>query len=85
VGYLNSDLAGRMGGERPLRYVDVDDEELQEYPSLAEAMADRGRIPIVLVGDEVKSPSGISIYWVEEQLAALGVEPFAAAVVKGGS
>ena len=25
-----------MSGERPLRYVDVDDAELDEYPSLAE-------------------------------------------------
>ena len=45
-----------MGGERPLRYVDVDDAELAEYPALAEAVGGGERIPLVLVGDEVKSP-----------------------------
>jgi len=73
-----------MAGERPLRYVDIDDAELQEYPLLAEAVREGGRIPLVLVGDELKSPSGISIYWVEEQLGLLGVEPFAALAAKGG-
>ncbi len=74
-----------MSGERPLRYVDVDDAELDEYPSLAEPVRAGGRIPLVLVGDEVKSPSGISIFWVEEQLRSLGVEPFAASAVMTGS
>lgn len=74
-----------MGGEQPLRYVDVDDAELAEYPALAEAVGGGERIPLVLVGDEVKSPSSISIYWIEEQLRSLGVEPFAAAAVAGGS
>ncbi len=65
-----------MDGILPLRYVDVDDEELQEYPELVEAVAD-GRMPSVLVGDEVKTPASISVYWIEEQLASLGVAPFA--------
>jgi hypothetical protein len=66
-----------MAGERPLRYVDIDDGELQDHPALVEALAGNARIPLVLVGDEVTSPPGISIYWIEEQLATLGVEPFA--------
>jgi hypothetical protein len=75
-----------MGGEWPLDYVDVDDDAgLDEYPSLAEAVRNGGRIPLVLVGDEVKSPSGISVYWIEDQLQSLGVGPFAAAATKGGS
>lgn len=65
-----------MDGVPPLHYVDVDDLELDEYPQLAEAVARGERIPLVLVGDEVKSPAAISVYWVEEQLAALGVPPF---------
>ena len=83
MGYLNNDLASRMNGDRPLRYVDIDDAELAEYPLLSEALAGPGRIPLVLVGDEVKSPAGISIYWVEEQLAGLGVEPFAVPAGQG--
>jgi len=39
----------------------------------------------VLGGDKVKSPSGISIYWIEEQLRSLGVEPFAVSAPKGGN
>jgi hypothetical protein len=73
-----------MGGQL-LRYVDLDDAELQEYPALAEAVGAGGRIPLVLVGDEVKTPSGISIYWIEEQLRSLGVETADAAIAKGGS
>jgi hypothetical protein len=30
-----------------------------------------------LVGDEIKTPSSISMYWIEDQLADLGVAPFA--------
>jgi hypothetical protein len=74
-----------MGGEEPLSYVDVDDAELAEYAPLAEAVRGGGHIPLVLVGDEVKSPSGISIYWIEEELSSLGVEPFASSAVKTGS
>jgi hypothetical protein len=73
-----------MNGASPLRYVDVDDAELAEYPVLAEATRS-GRVPVVLVGDEVKVPSSIGIYWIEEQLRELGVEPFAAAEAKGRS
>ena len=77
MGYLNQDLRRRMDGAMPLRYVDVDD-GLDEYPDLVDALAHGERIPLVLVGDEVKTPASISVYWVEEQLAALGVAPFSA-------
>lgn len=46
---------------------------MQEFPALAAAVAEGGRIPLVLVGDEVKAPTGLSVYWIEQQLAALGV------------
>lgn len=65
-------------GSKPLVYVDVEDPELADYPVLAAAVADRRPLPMVLVGDEVKHPGGIGIYWIEAQLASLGVEPFAA-------
>ena len=57
--------------------MDVDDPELGDFPVLAGAVAEGRRTPLVLVGDEVKAPSAISAYWVEDQLAALGVSPFA--------
>ncbi|MFH0915922.1 MAG: hypothetical protein V1912_05685 [bacterium] len=66
-----------MKGERPLRYVDADDPELEDFPALAGAIAEGRRTPLVLVGDEVKAPAAISVYWAEDQLAALGVAPFA--------
>lgn len=74
-----------MGGEQPLRYVDVDDADLGEYPALAAAVREGGHIPLVLVGDEVKSPSGIGIYWIEDQLRSLGREFVAASTAERGS
>jgi hypothetical protein len=74
---LNRDLSSRTGGYPPLRYVDVDDTQLQDFPQLAAAAAEGRRPPIVLVGDEVKYPGAISVYWVREQLAELGVPGFA--------
>ncbi len=71
-----------MGGEQPLRYVDVDDSALAEYPAMAQVVREGGRVPFVQVGDEIKFPPGISIYWAEEELRSLGVDAFAA--VKGG-
>jgi hypothetical protein len=74
-----------MSGEQPLRYVDVDDADLGEYPALAAAVRGGGRIPLVLVGDEVKSPSGIGIYWIEDQLRSLGAEFVATSTAERGS
>jgi hypothetical protein len=74
-----------MGGERPLLYVDVDDAELEEYPPLADAVREGRRVPLVLVGGELRSTASISIYWIEDQLRSLGVEPFAEAAAKKGS
>lgn len=71
-----------MDGEdaEPLHYVDVDDQELEEYPDLAQAVRSGERVPMVLVGNEVKTPAVISMSWIEEQLASLGVAPFAVMV-----
>jgi hypothetical protein len=74
-----------MGGEQPLRYVDVDDADRGEYPALAAAVRGGARIPLVLVGDEVKSPSGIGIYWIEDQLRSLGGEFVATSTAERGS
>ena len=70
-----------MQGTPPLHYVDVDDREFKDFPPLVDALAGGWDGPLVLVGGEVKSPPGISLYWVEDQLAGLGVAPFA---VDGG-
>jgi hypothetical protein len=79
--YINQDFHRRMDGIQPLVYVDVDDAELAEYPALADAVAAGGRIPLVLVGDEVVSPTAISSYWIEDQLDRLEA---AHAVSEGG-
>jgi hypothetical protein len=60
-----------MDGHHPLRYIDVDDPGLTEYPVLATALSGGEGLPLVLVGDEVKSPPAISVYWIEDQLAEL--------------
>lgn len=58
-------------------YVDIEDRELADYPLLADAVAERMRLPMVLIDGQVKHPSGISLGWIEAQLASLGLEPFA--------
>ena len=60
-----------MGGFSPLKYVDVDDPDLEEFPALETALAGGRGLPLVLVGDAVKSPPAISVYWIEDQLAEL--------------
>jgi hypothetical protein len=60
-----------MSGFSPLRYVDVDDPDLADYPALETALAGGRGLPLVLVGDAVKSPPAISVYWIEDQLAEL--------------
>jgi len=62
----------------PLMYLDVDDADLEDYPDLAKAVHEGERVPMVLVGNEIKTPAVISMSWIEEQLASLGVAPFAA-------
>jgi hypothetical protein len=66
-----------MGNDGPLVYVDVDDPELDDFPVLAGALAEGREAPLIWVGDEIKTPSSISMYWIEDQLADLGVAPFA--------
>ena len=60
-----------------MAYVDVDDAELAEYSALAESVKSGGRLPAVLVGDEVRHPESIGIFWLEEQLRSLGVDTHA--------
>jgi hypothetical protein len=73
VGYINRYLRQDYGDEAVVGYVDADAPEMTEYPGLAEAAA-RGRaLPLVLVGDEVKSPSVLSFAWIVSELKGLGV------------
>ncbi len=73
-----------MGNDGPLLYVDVDDPELEDFPALAGAVAEGDGAPLVLVGEEIKTPASISVYWIEDQLAGLGVAPFADEEGDGG-
>lgn len=51
----------------------MDSPDMAGYPGLAEAAA-RGRVlPLVLVGDEVKSPPVLSFSWIVNELKGLGV------------
>jgi hypothetical protein len=63
--------------------VDADDPVLAGYPVLAKAVEEQP-LPLLLVGDEVKSAEGMTIWSIEEQLGSLGVEPFASAEAKKG-
>jgi hypothetical protein len=80
--YINQDFSRRMDGLKPLVYVDVEDAELAQYSALAEAVAAGGRVPLVLVGDDVVSPAAISSYWIEDQLDKL--EAVAVGAGEGG-
>ena len=76
--YLNQDFGRRRGGVKPLVYVDVDDAALAEFPVLVAAVAEGRNLPLVLVGDEIKTPPTISVYWIEDELAKLDREPVGA-------
>ena len=54
-------------------YVDVDDPALADYPVLAAAVQEGQRLPLVLVGDELKTPWSLSFSWVVNELKSLGV------------
>jgi hypothetical protein len=54
-------------------YVDADSPEMTEYPELAKAAATGRSLPLVLVGDEVKSPPVLSFAWIVNELKGLGV------------
>ncbi len=54
-------------------YVDVDDPGLADYPVLYEAVKAGKRVPLVLVGDELKAPWSLSFSWIVNELKGLGV------------
>ena len=73
VGYINRYLKQDYGEAAVVGYVDVDSPDMAEYPELAEEAA-RGRVlPLVMVGDEVKSPPVLSFAWIVNELKGLGV------------
>lgn len=53
-------------------YVDVDSPEMSEYPALATAVAQGRSLPLILVGDEVKTPLVLSYSWIVNELKASG-------------
>lgn len=54
-------------------YLDVDSPGVQEYPALVSAMGEGRSLPLVLVGDEVKSPAAISFAWIVNEFKGMGV------------
>lgn len=56
-----------------MKYVDIDDAELQQFPALVQAREERnGRLPLVLVGDKVKVPYSLSFSWIVNEFKELG-------------
>jgi hypothetical protein len=53
--------------------MDVDAPEMSEYPALALAVAQGRSLPLVMAGDEVKSPPVLSFGWIVNELKTLGV------------
>jgi len=54
-------------------YLDIDDPGIEAYPVLAEAVKTGRRVPLVLVGDEIKTPWSLSFSWIVNELKGLGV------------
>ena len=73
IGYINRYLRQDYGDHLAVTYVDVDSTELQEYPALAEAVAEGRSVPLVLAGDTVKSPAVLSFAWFVNEYKMLGV------------
>jgi hypothetical protein len=51
----------------------VQSPEIAEYPALAESLAANATLPLVLVGETVKSPPYLSFSWIVNEFKALGV------------
>jgi len=51
----------------------VQSPEIAEYPALAEAVAAQAPLPLVLVGDTVKTPAYLSFSWIVNEFKVLGV------------
>ena len=47
--------------------------EIDEYPALAEAVAAQAPLPIVLVGETVKTPAYLSFSWIVNEFKSLGM------------
>ena len=54
-------------------YLDVDSAAVQEYPALASAIEEGRLLPLVLVGEAVKSPPAISFAWIVNEFKGMGV------------
>jgi hypothetical protein len=46
---------------------------VQEYPALVSAIEEGRSLPLVLVGEAVKSPTAISFAWIANELKGMGV------------
>jgi len=53
--------------------VDVNGEEVESYPQIAQAIEEGRPAPFVVSGDTVKSPPVLSFAWVVNELKELGV------------
>jgi hypothetical protein len=46
---------------------------VQEYPALVGAIQDGWSLPLVLVGEAVKTPAAISFAWIANEFKGMGV------------
>jgi hypothetical protein len=54
-------------------YIDAMSPKLEEYPVLRQAIEDGKPVPLVLAGEELKTPAVLSFAWVVNELRRLGV------------
>lgn len=73
MGYINRYLQLDYGDHMAIDYVDVDSPALEEYPALVSAIEEGRPLPLVLVGEEVKSPPAISFAWIVNEFKGMGV------------
>lgn len=53
--------------------MDVQSPEIAEYPPLAQAIAAQAPLPLVLVGETVKTPAYLSFSWIVNEFKTMGV------------
>jgi hypothetical protein len=53
--------------------LDIDSPAVQEYPALVSAIEEGRSLPLVLVGEAVKTPAAISFAWIANEFKAMGV------------
>lgn len=74
--WLRGELKGNYGDKVEVKYVDVDDAEIKQFPQAVELLNQRGyNLPLVLIGDEVIQSGFVGVAQITTELRQRGLVP----------